>query len=145
MRDVTHGFWRKVILLPFSVKFEGAGVDMMLTEKLKAELSGILNWALEGVLLWQNEGLKPPTRCIDQKAAWQADNDPLFDFIATCPKDAKLEVKSNDLYEAYTAFCATNGLTAITSNSFSPLVQAHGFTKEKRRNGRFFVGIGVNQ
>src|SRR5918993_1150660 len=34
--------------------------DKDLVEKLKGELPGILNWALEGCAAWQAQGLNPP-------------------------------------------------------------------------------------
>lgn len=141
--DVTDGFWRKVVLVPFEAKFEGAKEDKRLGEKLLSELPGILNWALEGCLAYQREGLNPPARCVDAVAAWRADNDPLADFLAACKVGAGLEVKASALYQEYERFCATNGVKAISMHAFSPLVEAHGFKREVRRNGKFFVGIGI--
>jgi putative DNA primase/helicase len=143
VQDVSDGFWRKVILVPFRARFEGAVEDKRLGEKLKTELPGILNWALEGCLAYQREGLNPPQRCIDAVAAWRADNDPLADFLTTCRVGDGLEVRASDLYQAYERFCAQNGQKAISMTAFSQLVQAHGFVKEKRRGGRFFMGIGL--
>jgi len=141
--DVTDGFWRKVILIPFEAKFEGAAEDKRLGEKLRSELSGILTWAVEGCLAYQREGLNPPQRCIDAVAAWRADNDPLADFLAICKVGAGLEVKASALYQEYERFCATSGMKAISIHTFSPLIEAHGFKREIRRNGKFFVGIGL--
>lgn len=141
--DVTDGFWRKVILIPFEAKFEGAAEDKRLGEKLKAELPGILAWAVRGCLAYQAEGLNPPQKCIDAVAAWRADNDPLSDFITTCKVGAGLEVKASVLYQAYEQFCAINGVKPISMTAFSPLIEAHGFKREVRRNGKFFVGIGL--
>lgn len=141
--DVTDGFWRKVVLLPFEAKFEGTAEDKRLGEKLRSELSGILTWAVEGCLAYQREGLNPPQRCIDAVAAWRADNDPLADFLATCKVGASLEVKASTLYQEYEQFCATSGMKPISLTAFSPLIEAHGFKREVRRNGKFFVGIGL--
>lgn len=141
--DVTDGFWRKVVLIPFEAKFEGAAEDKRLGEKLRSELSGILNWAVEGCLAYQREGLNPPQRCIDAAAAWRADNDPLADFLATCKVGAGLEVKASVLYQEYEQYCAINGTKPISITAFSPLLEAHGFKREVRRNGKFFIGISV--
>jgi len=145
VNDVTEGFWRKVILLPFHVRFEGARDDKHLGEKLLAELPGILNWALAGCLAYQREGLNPPARCRDAAEAWRADNDPLHDFLKTCQVGANLEVKASALFAAYEQFCQREGVPQVvkSAHAFTPLVQAHGFTREKRKNGRFFVGISL--
>ncbi|MBD8071546.1 phage/plasmid primase, P4 family [Bacillus sp. PS06] len=47
--DVTHGFFRKLVIVPFPQKFESAEQDKELTDKLLAELPGILNWAIIGL------------------------------------------------------------------------------------------------
>ncbi len=141
--DVTDGFWRKVILIPFEAKFEGPAEDKRLGEKLRSELSGILTWAVEGCLAYQREGLNPPQRCIDAVSAWRADNDPLADFLTTCKVGDGLEIKASELYQEYERFCATSGMKAISLTAFSPLIEAHGFKREVRRNGKFFVGIGL--
>jgi len=141
--DVTDGFWRKVILIPFEAKFEGAAEDKRLGEKLRSELSGILTWAVEGCLAYQREGLNPPQRCIDAVTAWRADNDPLADFLATCKVGVGLEIKASELYREYENFCSTSGIKPISLTAFSPLIEAHGFKRERRRNGIFFLGVGL--
>lgn len=47
--DVTHGFFRKLVIVPFPQKFESGEQDKELTDKLLAELPGILNWAIVGL------------------------------------------------------------------------------------------------
>ncbi len=139
--DVTDGFWRKVILIPFEAKFEGAAEDKRLGEKLRSELSGILTWAVEGCLAYQREGLNPPQRCIDAVSAWRADNDPLADFLTTCKVGEGLEVKASELYREYEKFCSTSGIKPISLTAFSTLIEAHGFKRERRRTGIFLLGL----
>jgi putative DNA primase/helicase len=59
IRGNDRGIWRRIQLIPFSVSFEGRE-DKELEKKLKAELPGILNWALEGLRRWHAEGLNSP-------------------------------------------------------------------------------------
>ena len=55
-----HAIWRRVILLPFTRTFTDAQKDRNLSEKLKEELPGILNWAIRGCEEWHKHGLKRP-------------------------------------------------------------------------------------
>jgi putative DNA primase/helicase len=55
-----HGIWRRIVLIPFTVKFEGASRDRKLKYKLEKELSGILKWAVDGCIEWQKSGLQIP-------------------------------------------------------------------------------------
>lgn len=46
--DNTHGYYRKILIVPFNRVFRSDEMDKELPEKVSGELSGILNWALEG-------------------------------------------------------------------------------------------------
>ncbi|HCE18528.1 MAG TPA: hypothetical protein DEQ80_11775 [Anaerolinea thermolimosa] len=145
VRDVSPAFWRRVVLIPFLARFEGKNQDKGLKVKLRAELPGILNWALEGCLAYQREGLNPPAACTDATEAWRGDCDPLVDFLTTCKLDPRLETKASALFETYEQYCRLNGVAqAVRSvQLFSKLLVAHGFERARRTNGIFFVGIGA--
>lgn len=48
-RDTSEGFSRRLNILPFNVHIPKDKVNPDLSEKLSQELSGILNWAIEGL------------------------------------------------------------------------------------------------
>ena len=52
-----EGIWRRIRLIPFTVTIPKEEIDTRLPEKLLEELPGILNWAVEGCLKWQQEGV----------------------------------------------------------------------------------------
>lgn len=47
--DNTDGYYRKLMIIPFEKKIEQKDRDVHLKEKLRHELPGILNWAVEGL------------------------------------------------------------------------------------------------
>ena len=49
--------WSRLRVIPFDISFAKTG-DHNLKTQLRTEISGILNWALEGCALWLLEGLK---------------------------------------------------------------------------------------
>jgi len=55
-----NAIWRRPVLIKFPVQIPKERRDPHLTAKLKKELPGILNWALEGSMRYYNEGLKVP-------------------------------------------------------------------------------------
>ena len=65
----------------------------------------------------------------------------LIDFLDTCKVSDKAECKVGDLYHAYEDWCMANGQKAVYVNNFSQIVEAHGYKREKRRDGRYFIGI----
>jgi len=48
IKERTHGFMRRLHLIPFNYTLKEEHKDKYLDKKLDAELSGILNWVLEG-------------------------------------------------------------------------------------------------
>lgn len=46
--DNTHGYYRKILIVPFNRIFKQEEMDKNLKEKVLEELSGVLNWAIEG-------------------------------------------------------------------------------------------------
>jgi putative DNA primase/helicase len=57
VKDRSHGLWRRIRLIDFPERFDGVKRDGNLAATLRNEMPGILNWAIEGCLLWQKEGL----------------------------------------------------------------------------------------
>jgi putative DNA primase/helicase len=60
LRSVDEAIRRRFHLIPFAVTIPPEERDADLTEKLKAEWSGILQWMVDGAGEWQAEGLRPP-------------------------------------------------------------------------------------
>jgi putative DNA primase/helicase len=52
-----EGIWRRLRLVPFGVFIPKEERDIHLSEKLRAEASGILNRLLDGLRLWCDKGL----------------------------------------------------------------------------------------
>lgn len=46
--DNTHGYYRKILIVPFNRIFKQEEMDRNLKDKVSEELSGVLNWAIEG-------------------------------------------------------------------------------------------------
>lgn len=46
--DNTHGYYRKILIVPFNRVFKQEEMDKDLKNKVSKEYSGILNWAIEG-------------------------------------------------------------------------------------------------
>jgi putative DNA primase/helicase len=84
VRDDSFGFWRRIHYLPFTQTFDGASKDPHLEQKLLAEISGILNWAIAGCLKWQEEGLQMPASMKAATKQYQDESDVLVEFYEDC-------------------------------------------------------------
>ena len=60
LRSVNEAIRRRLKLIPFTVTIPEQERDEKLSESLKAEWPGILQWMIDGCLAWQRDGLAPP-------------------------------------------------------------------------------------
>jgi putative DNA primase/helicase len=80
IREGTHAVWRRVRLVPFTIIIPDDEQDPLLTEKLKGEWSGILNWLVAGCLAWQATGLQTPEEVVDATQGYEDEQDLLGEF-----------------------------------------------------------------
>lgn len=143
IKDSTLSTWRRIRFIPFNVTISDNEKDERLPQKLEAELSGILNWAIEGCLAWQSEGLKPPKEVVDATNEYQESQDRLSPFIkGACITERRLSVPFKVLYETYVSFCETNKDTAMSKPAFKEAIQERGYrTKEGHARTLLVDGI----
>ena len=142
IRGTDDAIWSRVKLVPFDVSFAGRE-DIDLADKLEAELSGILNWAIQGALEWQRIGLQPPAKVQAATQAYRDEMDVFSPFIAECcVVHRNAEVRANDLYRAYVAWCAENSQREQNQTKFGKYLSSKGFIVE-RSNGIKRIGIGL--
>jgi putative DNA primase/helicase len=74
VRGTDDGIWRRFRKLPFDVSFQGRA-NKDLKHKLRAELPGILAWAVRGCLDWQRAGLGEPKSVADATQRYREEQD----------------------------------------------------------------------
>lgn len=142
VRGDEHAIWRRIRVLPFDVTITRP--DQTMPAKLRAELPGILNWALAGCLEWRENGLGQSGRIDDATARYRADSDPLRHFLdACCVVEAGARVDSADLWTAYSEWAERKGIVAVTRKSFGVTLASHGFEAGRTKQGRFWTGIAL--
>ena len=82
VRGTDEAFWRRVRVIPLTIKIPEAERDGDLPTKLQAEWPGILAWAVRGCLRWQREGLVEPDVVRSATKGWHQEMDHLKKFIA---------------------------------------------------------------
>ena len=113
IRGTDSGIWRRIRLVPFTQTIPEDKQDLQLPDKLRAELPGILNWALEGLRRWmqasaggKRRGL-PPCAAVDNATAeYRGEQDRLKQFLEDCTEPALgYTVQAGILYQTYRAWC----------------------------------------
>ena len=144
---------RRVHILPFARTFYAAGDgreplrDEHLRDTLRAELPGILAWAVQGCLQWQRHGLNPPLRVREETQALFESFDPLADFLDNaCVLHPSAQVESGALWRHYHAWCEEHGRQPAfrQPQGFSRnLCQRDGINALRRHDRRYLIGIGI--
>ena len=150
IRGTDLGIWRRVALIPFSVTIPEAERDKGLSGKLRAELPGILAWAVRGCLAWQSAGLVIPEVVRAATADYRHEQDSIGMFLAErCILDApEATVTAGELYGAYMRWVEVSHERGMSQRAFSQdLATNHGFVTEKDRQpktGRmYYRGLGL--
>jgi len=143
IRGDDTGIWRRLRLIPFTHTIGDGQKDVKLPEKLRAELSGVLNFALAGCLEWQREGLVMPKSMVAAGALYRVDMDILGQWVAErCALDKGLEIKASAAYSDYKYWALESGLRPLSSNSFSRRLRER-YLRTDRRDGTYYEGLSI--
>jgi putative DNA primase/helicase len=128
-------------LIPFEITIPDDEVDDTLGLKLLDELPGILNWAIEGCLEWQEHGLQEPEKVTRATEAYREETEVLAQFVRECcTLNRELKTQSSFLHKAFEVY---TGLS-VSPVEFADIMGTSGF-KKKTTDGRvYWIGIGVN-
>jgi putative DNA primase/helicase len=150
IRGADEGTWRRMLLLPFAVTIPEGERDGDLPHKLEGELSGILNWALEGLKEFLTTGLGTPEEVRAATADYRAEQDVLAGWIEDrCTLSTQVSDEYAALYGDYVAWCEDNKEEPINKARFSSSLDergcpAHRGAKGKRlRTGIARQSVGV--
>ena len=118
----------RINVISFDRHFEPQEQDKDLKNRLrdKQELSGILNWCIEGLRLYRKEGLKPPAAVQTATDTYRTDSDKVGNFINECLTKTGRNSKAKDVYEAYTKWCDDNGYGCENKGNFFAELKTKG-------------------
>lgn len=152
--DDTHGLFRRLLIVPFSVIIPDELQDRRLPYKLKEERSGILKWLYDGYIDLKNNGFQFPSNMSTQRAilgfmnnqdsisGWIAKyglrNRPKFGHINDAPK----EELSTNLYRMYKKYCYREDLPAVTIHIWGRVMSEKGYEKRRSADGWYYIYYG---
>lgn len=146
--DAGDGIFRRVKVIKFPTLADDER-DPNVKETVKLEGSGILNWAIDGLMRLRERGrFEFPTEVIDATEEFKAGNDIELNFINECCtynlQDDDLRVQSSELYNAYNAWCKTNGHKAKSSTKVAEDWRRLGLVKYAKEGKSFWRFCHVN-
>lgn len=138
-----HAIWRRVKLVPFDVTIPDAEQNPLLAQQLiDDELSGILNWALEGCYAWRRAGYDFPEAVVKATEAYRAEQDILGDWIEErCVLRPDVEDDFAALYSDYGQFTTEQKEIPLSKTKFALSLSERGCVLVRRGKSRRRRGI----
>jgi putative DNA primase/helicase len=144
LRTVDEAMRRRFNLLPFIVTVPASERDLELTEKLRKEWGGILQWMVEGCLAWQADGLHRPAIVSDATENYLAAEDALARWIEDrCTTEVNNREATSALFADWQQWAIKHDEVCGSQKRFSEQVEARGYTKTRTNVARGFQGIGL--
>lgn len=145
VRGTDDGIWRRLLLIPFDVQIPEDKVDKDLKYKLLREAPAILNWAIEGCVKWQEDGLKIPERIRDASDGYRKEMDVLEQFVADeCIVADGERVGAAELYNVYKEWADETEAYKMNRNKFGQKMKEK-FEDKRLNTGIHYMGVNIRQ
>lgn len=141
IRGTDEGIWRRIALIPFTVYIEDKDVDLELPFKLKRESIGILNWMVDGALMWQKEGLEQPEVIKENTKVYREEMDVIESFLGECAvKGPGKTARASETYKQYKDWAEQNNQYAMNSTKFGREMKKK-FNSRRTKLGVMYEGF----
>jgi putative DNA primase/helicase len=137
-----EAIWRRVQLIPFDYVVEDS--ERLEPSKVQAELrkeqDGILSWLVEGLRMYQAEGMTPPEAIQAATAGYRTESDPMAEWLEDeVIFEAGAHVRVSSVRTSYEKHCQDNGRMPLGAIRFNADLTRRGAEK---KNGRDQLGVG---
>ena len=148
IRGTDHGIKRRVLIIRFDRRFEGNSRVDNLKEELLKELPGVLNWALEGLRMWREEGLRSdlPVAISEANTRYVEEMDTMGQWLNECVEVVEPErfERANDLYQSYSVWMKLAGLKPKGRTQWGKDMRIKEVGIKKRdKHGERYMGLSL--
>lgn len=151
--DDSNAFFRRWVIIIFQQKFPKGALqtDPQMIQKLTTpeELSGILNWALEGYYRLRKQKTFSALKTVEERRKqWKELSDPFSVFLANCVVAGEWVTKE-DFYLSFREYCIKKGFRVISKSLVGRKMKELGYMEgsmrkeEKGKQHPSWLGIEV--
>lgn len=152
--DNTHGFYRRLLIIPFNRIISDSEKDVDLFDKLIGEIEGITVWALEGLhrLIDNNYKFTESEATKSLLLSYRENQDPVYSFFKEKLKhDKNNKIDKKDLISTYIHWIESNSIDSNGTESSSKfwkglkrvsMLEGIKIEEVKSRNSRFIKHLG---
>ncbi len=136
---------RRIVIVPFTKKFEGDDRDNDLEQKLQDDAVYVLKWLIDGAFDYYANGLHEPSIVRAATEMYCSESDSVKSFLdnATTYQNGCL-TQSSILYQSYIEYCNGNSFEPLDSRTFSQTLMKKGYEKKLKNSGTFFKNVKLN-
>jgi putative DNA primase/helicase len=136
----THGFYRRLLIIPFNKTIPDEKQDKDLHKKILVDRAGVLNWIIKGAeQVIKNRTIEVSDECEKTKSQFIKESDSVAMFEAQMTETLRGSIyfsTVSDSYNEYKAFCNDAGHKhPLGRNGFSKRMESLGFEKRKTETG----------
>ena len=150
LSEVTDSFFRRIMVLEFRQRFEGANDDPRLKEKLEAEMDGVFMWALLGLdrLREREYRFAPTVEMAEAMDRFRSNSNHVLPFVnESCLVGSEFTARPQALYRCYKGWCADANVRPLGRNKFYEriILSFPSVTRTKASKGEpeLFHGIAM--
>ena len=144
IRGTDNAIWNRIRLIPFDVTIPQERQNGNLLANLTKELPGILAWAVEGCLAWQQDGLAAPDAVRMATTSYRHEMDVVRRFLVDrCVESTSGTVTAKDLYTAYKKWAEEGGESPMTQQKFGRRMGELEYrrTEDSATRRKMYVGV----
>jgi putative DNA primase/helicase len=142
---VDEAIRRRFHLVPLGVTIPPEERDKNLTDKLKAESPGILQWMIDGCLAWQRDGLNPPAAVREATKEYLEAEDALATWMAECgTRDPDAWASRTALFMSWSVWARSAGEPIGSQRAFVHKLEER-LKPHRTASGRGFKGLKINE
>ena len=144
IQDSDDAIWERIRRIPFTVQIPKAERNKDLEEALLKELPGMLAWAVQGCLAWQEAGdLKEPQAVIDSTQGYRDEMDDVGRFLTEVCALGDGDIYKTQASALLQAYHRWLGQPSMTAKAFNRALTDRNYVSKRFTTGMFWLGIGL--
>jgi putative DNA primase/helicase len=142
VKGSDFGFWRRFNMVPFFASVDKP--DPTLTNKLRGEMSGILNWALAGWQIYQQKGLPIPEVIKRESNEYKNEMDFVGQWMKECTTASPgEEIRGTVLFQSFKRWAEDNGFFLLNSAALGRKLTSAGVRSRRDAKGMIYLDLRV--
>lgn len=133
--DFSHGYFRRLKLIPFIKQIPADKVNLNLKDELREERAGILNWLIDGMIRLKRNGRFTESAVIKKTInAYRTDSDSVASFLedVNYSHSESPDCILSDLFSKFRDWQVQSGFQSMTNRKFAARLRILGYRVDKQ-------------